>query len=141
MKNLIIIIILIVPINLWAFDIQSDYPLDKNEKKLLGAQIVLHSIDWLQTLKIARNPDKYYEKLNFILREHPSENEVNLYMGVYLLSTVIMEYYAPDILETFGFNRKQARMGRKIFQGIFIMSSGYCVWNNFSIGLGFGIDF
>jgi len=42
---------------------------------------VMLTIDWQQTLKIARNPDKWRE-LNFILGQHPTPKKVNIYFAI-----------------------------------------------------------
>lgn len=38
-------------------------------------------LDWAQTRRIARNPDKYYEK-NLVLGEHPDQKSVDAYMPI-----------------------------------------------------------
>jgi dimethylglycine dehydrogenase len=48
--------------------------------------------DYLQTLEISRNPDKYYER-NPILGNHPSQGEVTAYfVGAYALMTAGAEF-------------------------------------------------
>ena len=106
----------------------------------MATQIVLQGIDWLQTLKIARNPDRYWER-NSIIGEHPSRTRVNVYMGATLIVKTALSYYAPDIMDALGFSRKTAKRSRKFVQGIFIAPSAYCVGNNLDIGLGIGIEF
>lgn len=39
-------------------------------------------IDFYQTVQIARNPSKWYEKWNIFLRGHPSVANVCLYFGL-----------------------------------------------------------
>lgn len=81
--------------------------------------------DYLQTLEISRNPDKYYER-NPILGNHPSQGEVTAYFaGSYALVTgAAMVLPAPY---------------RDALQYVAIGVEAGAVANNFSIGLRFGI--
>jgi hypothetical protein len=89
-----------------------------------AAVTTLKAIDFLQTMKIARDPQNYHEK-NPILGRHPSETDVELYfIGTYAAQTALV-YFLPSDYRTWA-------------QYLFIGLSGACVINNFSIGLGFG---
>jgi hypothetical protein len=80
--------------------------------------------DFSQTMKIADNPDDYYE-LNPILGKHPSREDVIFYfVGTYVAETALA-YLLPDEY-------------RPWFQYLLIGSSAICVGNNLSIGLGVG---
>lgn len=81
--------------------------------------------DYLQTMEIARNPDRYYER-NPILGNHPSEGEVTAYfIGSYALVTAA----AWALPEPY----------RDALQYVAIGVEAGAVANNFSIGLRFGI--
>ncbi len=89
-----------------------------------AALTTLMSVDYLQTMKIARNPDDYHEH-NPILGKHPSEEEVTTYfISAYLLTTAA----AIALPEPY----------REYFQYGVIGIEGVAVGNNLSIGLGFG---
>lgn len=88
---------------------------------LLIIATALHIIDWLQTIQIAKNPVKYYEK-NFLLGRHPSVRKVHILM----FSGLIIQAIAP-ILIPGGF--------RWIWWAGWIGGKGYLVGNNFRIGL------
>lgn len=84
----------------------------------------LKAVDMMQTLKIADNPDRYYER-NPILGDHPSREEVLAYFGVsYLAVTTAAIFLPPEI--------------RPYLQYAVIGVSAACVGNNLSIGLGMG---
>jgi len=137
--SFILLTIVLIPTNLWAFDWTTDYKFDQKEINLLVAQTILQIIDWRQTLKISANPEQFRE-LNSIMGEHPSRSKVNLYMGASLLIKTALTYYTPDILHWAGMDYKKSRKGRKVLQVFFITSSGICVYNNIKIGLGLGIN-
>ncbi len=84
----------------------------------------LMAIDYAQTLKISREPDRYHE-VNPILGNHPSAAEVSGYMlSTYLFKTAVAAALPVEY--------------RKWWQYAMIGSSGACVGNNLSIGLGVG---
>ena len=84
--------------------------------------ISLHTIDWGQTLEIARHPKEFYE-LNPVLGKHPSVGNVNLYMGAAAIIHPAVSYILP-------------KKWRKVWQYISIGVSSTCVINNFHVGLG-----
>lgn len=47
--------------------------------------LVLFIIDWMQTLTIAKNPDKYEEQFNPFLKGHPSVKKVNTFFFILLV--------------------------------------------------------
>jgi hypothetical protein len=85
--------------------------------------VSLHLIDWNQTIQIAHNPDKYYER-NFILGRHPSERSVNRFM----VSGLIIHTGVSLVLP-----KKQ----RLLWQAASIIVAGVVITNNFRIGLTF----
>jgi hypothetical protein len=84
----------------------------------------LKAIDYAQTMKIADNPDKWYER-NPILGRHPSGQEVTTYFAVSYLATTAIAVALPAPY-------------RAWWQYAVIGVSGACVANNLSIGIGFG---
>lgn len=89
-----------------------------------AAVTAVMTVDYMQTMKIAREPDKYHER-NAILGKHPSELQVTGYfIGAYALTTLT----AMALPEPY----------REYFQYVVIGVEGACVANNLSIGLGIG---
>ena len=81
--------------------------------------------DYLQTIEISRNPDRYYER-NPILGNHPSEAEVTAYfIGSYALVSAAAVALPPPY--------------RDCLQYLAIGVEAGAVASNFSIGLRFGI--
>jgi hypothetical protein len=82
------------------------------------------TVDYAQTMRIAREPDKYHER-NPIMGAHPSELQVTGYfIGAYALTTLT----AMAMPEPY----------REYFQYVVIGVEGAAIANNLSIGLGFG---
>jgi hypothetical protein len=82
------------------------------------------TVDYLQTMRIAREPDKYHER-NPILGKHPSELQVSAYFAAaYALTTLTAMALPPPY--------------RGYFQYVVIGVEGAAIANNLSIGLGFG---
>jgi len=84
----------------------------------------LMAIDYMQTMEIARDPEKYHEN-NPILGEHPSEAEVTAY---FLMSYAVTSGISLMLPDNF----------RPWWQYLIIGIEGGATANNFSIGLGFG---
>lgn len=120
MKSLILIIILVAS-PCYAFD-----NWNAEEKIAQGVAIGLSIIDWGQTLYIADNPDKYYEKQNFLMTKHPSRGSVNLYFGISIIAKTALVHILPRDYNLWGFNIKP----RRIVQGTYIGISGYNTFNN-----------
>jgi hypothetical protein len=119
MKNIIIIAIIVFSANAWAFDDWSDADIYRH-----AVFTGLKLIDFSQTLKIAREPEKYHE-LNPLLGSHPSERDVVVFfIGSYIAQTALVHVLPSQY--------------RPWAQYVFIGVSGACVVNNFSIGLGVG---
>lgn len=127
-KGFILITLLLIPLNVYGFD-----KLDKTEIALEAAWLTLHTVDYGQTLSIAKNPGRYYEK-NLILGRHPSEDEVHGYMiGTALLHPVIT-YVLPRKVDVLGVSVPVRFMWQSVSIGI----SGTCVVSNANIGLRIG---
>ena len=124
----ILLIILLVPCSAHGFD-----KLNKSELALEGSWLALHTVDYGQTLSIAKNPLRYYER-NVILGRHPSEGEVHGYMIATALLHPVVTYLLPREVDVLGVNVPV----RFIWQGVSIGVSGTCVVNNASIGLRIG---
>ena len=86
--------------------------------------VALSGVDWMQTRKIAKNPDEYHEN-NPILGEHPSTEKVDVYFAASIAAhTAVAMALPPEY--------------RKWFQYISIGVQAGVVASNFSIGLGVG---
>ncbi|MCE5226670.1 MAG: hypothetical protein LLG05_12535 [Porphyromonadaceae bacterium] len=124
----ILVIMLLLPSSVYGFD-----RLNKSELALEGSWLALHTVDYGQTLSIAKNPLRYYER-NLILGRHPSEGEVHGYMIATALLHPVVTYLLPREVDVFGIKVPI----RFIWQGVSIGVSGTCVVNNASIGLRIG---
>ena len=86
--------------------------------------VTLSGIDWMQTRKIAKNPDDYYER-NPLLGSHPSTEKVDAYFAASIAAhTVVSAALPPEY--------------RKWWQYVSIGVEAGVVASNFSIGLGVG---
>lgn len=86
--------------------------------------VAITGIDWMQTRKIAKNPDEYHEH-NPILGSHPSTEKVDAYFAAGIVThTAIAMALPPEY--------------RKWWQYVFIGIEAGVVASNFSIGLGAG---
>mgnify|MGYP006863133829 FL=1 len=84
----------------------------------------LSGIDWLQTRKIAQNPDRWYER-NPVLGRHPSIEKVDAWFaGTIAVNTAVAMILPPG--------------WREGWQYVSIGWEGTMVGNNMSIGLGIG---
>jgi hypothetical protein len=124
-KKIAILLVLIFPVLANAGEINKDKwwgeKWSKQDYALEATWQVIHLMDWGTTLDITRHPDQYKE-LNPILGEHPTREEVNLYMfSGALLHAGVTHILPPKY--------------RPYFQGITIGMSGVCVLNNLSVGL------
>jgi len=89
-----------------------------------AALTTLFAVDYAQTMKIAREPNRFEEK-NPIIGSHPNEQEVTLYFaGTYALTTVTAMFIPPKY--------------RRWFQYIVIGGQSVCILNNLYVGLGMG---
>lgn len=116
MKTLLIIIMLLIPVQSFAFDEWS-----KTDIALEAVYTTLHVIDWGQTLNIADNPYRYYET-NPILGKCPSRSDVNVYMASSLVLHTIVTAVLP-------------KEYRPWFQAVTIGIEGAMLINNFNLGI------
>jgi hypothetical protein len=86
--------------------------------------VALTGIDWMQTRKIAKNPDDYYER-NPILGEHPSTEKVDIYFPACIAAHTMVAMALPPEY-------------RKWWQYVAIGVEAGVVASNLSIGLGVG---
>lgn len=119
-----ICIILFVVVLLPSTSFSAPFVFDAWDKQDIGLEatyLVLHFVDWRQTLSIVDQPDKYHE-VNPLLGRHPSRNTVNFYM----IGTSLIHVGIVHILP---------KKWRPHFQGTTIGISAICIGNNFVIGL------
>ena len=95
MIKLILILLLLVPCSVGAFEIDEWTTRDTILQVTCSA---LKTIDWLQTREIAVNP-KYYE-LNPILGKHPSRRKVDIYFASTLVGHAAISYLLPHPYRT-----------------------------------------
>ncbi len=84
----------------------------------------LHLIDYSQTLTIAKNPDRYFER-NSILGRHPSVGSVNSYMGAASLVHLGISIAVP-------------KKYRALWQWTSAIATTYVIGGNFRIGIKVG---
>jgi len=84
--------------------------------------VVINTIDWGQTLEMAKNPNEFKEH-NPILGNHPSQGRVNVYMASSTLAHIGVSSLLPQNI-------------RPWWQYITIGFSGACVINNLRAGIG-----
>ena len=113
MKILLVIILVLIPSMAMSWDSKDTY--------MQGAVIGALLIDMAQTITIADNPDKYYER-NPLLGEHPSkEKVVGYFMGGIVTHTAIAMALPQDY--------------RRIWQCVWIGIEGAVIYNNYNIGV------
>jgi hypothetical protein len=91
--------------------------------------MLLLIIDFRQTTKIAKNPDRWGE-MNPILGKHPSVKKVLIYFIIVMIITILLPYIIGNIL--LGTWKDLATI-------IFVVSTmfeGFVVWRNTKFGLG-----
>lgn len=78
-------------------------------------------VDYLQTLQIALNPDKWFER-NPLLGRHPSVRRVQVHFGITGLVCLAILIFAPTdyVIGIFG---------------VGCMLEAVCIWNNNKIGI------
>jgi hypothetical protein len=86
--------------------------------------------DMSQTLTIARNPDRYYEK-NPILGRHPSEDFVTGYFVAGMIFHPVVSYFLPPK------SKKYKWINRENWQYAWIVVETGAVANNLIVGIGF----
>lgn len=86
---------------------------------ILAAVLLL--IDWAQTLRIAREPERYREAWNVVLPEHPSVMQVHVWLAFVALLAGVALWLLPWVWLPLGL--------------VGCVIEGACVVNNFSKGL------
>ena len=89
---------------------------------MLAVYLALHIIDWRQTLKIARNPGRWWE-INPLLGGHPSVGRVYAYFSAGLVAVIGLALLLPQ------------PMGM-VFAAFIIGIETGMVFLNYRIGLG-----
>lgn len=115
MKTLALILLLLIPLNAIAADEWT-----KETYVLEAAFVILHVIDWGQTLSIVG--DDNYEELNPLVGESPSRGRVNLFGFAILIGHSLVTHYLPDEY-------------RPYWQYSTIVVKGFSVAHNYSIGV------
>lgn len=96
------------------------------KRDMAGALIVT---DWLQTLEIAKNPDKYEEvNIDKIIGKHPSRSSVNY-------------FFASQLLLHYVLNRNLKGGLRDTYNMSMIGGRAYVVIKNHSVGLKINFKF
>jgi len=126
---IIIAVILLTASNTLAFDVWNT-----EEKIAQGVAIGLTIVDWGQTLYIADNPDRFYEKQNFLLAKHPSRGSVNLYFGLSVIGKTALVHILPRDYNLWGWNIKPRRIAQSVYIGV----SGANVYRNYTLGIKVG---
>ena len=116
MKTLILIILLLIPIQVDAFDEWT-----KKDTNYQLTYAVFHIVDWGQTRTIAKNSNKYSE-LNPILGKHPSIGKVNTYFLTTLVGHTAISYMLP-------------KKYRRYWQVVWIGLEAGTVAHNYSVGI------
>ena len=90
---------------------------------------VAHVMDWNQTLHIARNPDRYYEKgCDAFIGYHPTKRKVNAYFASTLLLHTVIAYTL-------------SKPYRTVWQSVWIGVEYNQIQRNREIGLGVSLHF
>jgi len=139
---IVLFLLILAPVNSDAKDfwgrLDERIGWNKEEVILEAGVLTLHGIDWLQTLKISRNPDRYYEKINRLMGKYPSKGRINTVMGITAVMKVVAVHLLPRDHRFSIFGKRVRIKPRRIVQCTFIGISGYNVGRNYSIGLKFG---
>lgn len=93
-------------------------------------------VDMGQTLRIAGEPEKWYET-NSILGKHPSKGKVVGYFAGLILLEPWISQQLPERWVCLGIDFEPRKNWRRLRLG----NSMGCVQNNLDIGLGIGWDF
>lgn len=93
---------------------------------LLVAMLVLLVIDWRQTLVIARNPQRWYER-NPALGEHPSVARVNAWFALMAAGVLGIAWLCRGLPDVF-----------VVFASTVVVAEVICVVNNWRLGIRIG---
>ena len=129
MKKIIVLIILLWSTPLFAYEFAEKW--DTKDTILQGVFIAESLVDLGQTLDIAKRPNEYYEKLNFLLPKHPTTGQVVVVMSGLMVVHTLISMALPPKYEVFGFDVHH----RLLWQSISIVSEGGNILNNAQLGL------
>jgi len=121
MKKYILIIMLFLISTIPGAGICAD-PWTPAQKYAQAGITAMQIIDWGQTRNIASHPESFRES-NPIMGNHPSKGSVDAYFLLSIPVHILATHFTPSKY-------------RKYIQAIQIGSSGYCITENFRIGLG-----
>jgi len=93
----------------------------KENTALEAVNFSANVVDYLQTKRIANNPDKWYEK-NHFLGEHPSTGQVNIIFPLLYLAKLTLSIATPNPY-------------RYYLQGLWIGISGETIRENYNKGI------
>ena len=96
-----------------------------------GIETALWVADWRQTIKIKDHPNLH--ETNIFLGEHPSDGQINAYMGGMIVSHALIAWALPQRAEVFGVGVNP----RALWQYVFIATEGVTVGRNYRLGLRF----
>ena len=88
---------------------------------LEAVNLSVNVVDYLQTKRIADNPDRWYEK-NHFLGEHPSTGQVNIIFPLLYLTKLTLSVVTPNPY-------------RYYLQGLWIGISGETIRENYNKGI------
>ncbi len=86
-------VLLMAAILLVATTVEAAEPWSRADLALGATALTLSAVDWRQTVHIARNPDKFSEGANWMLPEHPSEDQVHLYFALRTVAVFTAAHY------------------------------------------------
>ena len=92
---------------------------------------VLHAVEMGQTLDLARQPDRYYERFNPLLGTHPTTGKVYAWAAASSLAHAGISYLLPKEVDLWGMKIPV----RNAFQAVSIAWTTGMVVNNFEVGL------
>jgi hypothetical protein len=104
-------------------------PWTKKQIMLEAACETLLLVDYGQTLNIAKNPNKYYER-NPILGEHPSVESVSAYCLSWIVIHPLVTHFLPSK------SKENKWVNRENWQYVTIAVEVGAIGNNFNIGIG-----
>lgn len=136
MKRFIIILWLAAFLVWSALLTVTAYGFDKWETTdyaLGAAYLSLHCVDWVQTRNIAANPDKYYERNNY-MSMHPTMDQVDKFFVVTTAIEAVMITVLPREVEMYGYKVPV----RNIYQCVRVLDTANTVRGNVKIKLGIG---
>jgi hypothetical protein len=120
------------------------FPREQGTRAAEGVWLSLHTVDTLQTVQIARNPQCFYEAdplaVGIYGSQHPNESRVlltNVVLGA--IHPVVSRWFDEHVEQSYNDDTETANlwaMGRIGWHAISIIGTGVSVANNFRRGIG-----